>query len=374
VVECLSWDRVVAWRARRHQLHERAPADAALEVVGRITGLHAQLMSSAELALWARVEGVAADTVRRALWQDRTLVKLWAMRGTLHLLPAADLPLWQAGLRTYRHYLRPVWFRHFGVTPDELEQLVAAVADVLDGRELTREELADEVAARTGSPALGEKLRESWGALLKPVSFRGQLCFAPNRVRHVSFTRPASWLPGLTEQDPERALPEIARRFLAAHGPATREDLARWWAVSPAQAGRMLAALGEEAVQVEVDGAPGWWVLVADLDELRHAEPVRSVRLLPAFDQYVVAATKHAARLMPGDFTDRVYRAQGWLSPVLLVDGWMAGVWSHERRGDRVRVRLEPFGELPERVHRAAVAEAERLAAFLGGRLELDEG
>jgi hypothetical protein len=67
----------------------------------------------------------------------------------------------------------------------------------------------------------------------------------------------------------------------------------------------------------------------------------------------------------------RVYRPQGWFSPVLMVDGRMAGIWRHERTGDRLVVSIEPFAEPPAWVRRAAEEEAERLARFMGGRLEL---
>jgi len=79
--------------------------------------LHAQLMSSAELTAWARVEGLDRDAIRRALWEERTLVKTWAMRGTLHLLPAHELPLWHAALNTSRRFLREsAWKKYYGIT------------------------------------------------------------------------------------------------------------------------------------------------------------------------------------------------------------------------------------------------------------------
>jgi Winged helix DNA-binding domain len=84
-----------------------------------------------------------------------------------------------------------------------------------------------------------------------------------------------------------------------------------------------------------------------------------------------VAATRHAASLMPGDFRDRVFRPQGWLSPVLLVDGRIEGVWSHELGGGRVDVGVAPFGRTTTAIKTAVEAEAERLAAFLGGELAL---
>ena len=391
----LTWEQVRAWRLARHHLAARAPREALLDVVSRLCGVHAQLMGSAELTLWARVEGLEPDAVQRALWEERSLVKTWAMRGTLHLLPATELGLWHAGLGTYRHYLKPAWFRGFGITPEQLEALIEAVTDALEGRELTREELARAVAERTGAPELGDKLRESWGAFLKPVAFRGRLCFAPGEGQKVRFTRPDTWLaaaPGggpaaaapkgasagsapdgapaasTPWADPDAALREIARRHLGAHGPATREDLARWWATTPAAAGRLLRSLGDDddAVELDVEGAP-MWMLDAGAREAAGLAPPEGVRLLPAFDQYVIAATRHAEALMPGPFADRVYRPQGWLSAVLLVGGRMEGTWRHERRGRRIAIAFEPFGRLPKAVRADAEAEAERLAAFLGG-------
>ena len=125
---------------------------------------------------------------------------------------------------------------------------------------------------------------------------------------------------------------EVTRRFLAASGLITREDFARWWGIpSPAKGRRLLERLGDEVAPVEVEGAAAY-ALTADLPGLARAGKGRSkgggahpVRLLPAFDQYVITATRQAEKLMPGPFKARVYRPQGWLSPVLLVGGRMEG-------------------------------------------------
>jgi hypothetical protein len=214
-----SWQQVMALRLGRHQLRERAAPEREAEVVGAIGGLHAQLFSAAELSLWNRVDGLAAGDLERRLWTDRAYVKTWAMRGTLHLLPAARYPTLQSGWSTYEHYLKPVWLRNFGVTRDELELLVDTVGVALDGPPLARAELADEVARRTGSGPLAEKIRESWGAPLKPASFRGRLCFAPNAGQNVRFTRPDRWLGDFDPVEPGAALADITRRYLAAPGP-----------------------------------------------------------------------------------------------------------------------------------------------------------
>jgi hypothetical protein len=371
-VTVLTWSQILAWRTGRQHLAERAPRAAALDVIADVSGLHAQLMSSAELTLWARVADVERDAVERALWQDRTLVKTWAMRGTLHLLPAAELPLWvaaQAMLKPRHH--TGSWQRYYGLTREQGDAMLAAIPEALDGRQLTREELAREVGRITGIVGVDDKLRSGFGEMLKPAAFRGDLCFAPSDGRSVRFARPADWLGAWSEIDTDEAALTVARRYLSAYGPADREAFARWFgSPSPAQSGRWLERLGDEIVTVEVEGAPGL-MLATDADEAAEAEPSRAVRLVPAFDQYVVAAPRDQDAVLPAEHRTRVYRPQGWLSPALLVDGRMAGVWSHERNGARLAVEIAPFEKLGRAERRAAEAEAERLATFLGGTLEL---
>ena len=367
----LTWPGVLAWRLRRQCLDRRASRDEALGVIAKICGLHAQVMSSAELTLWARVEDLEPGMVGEALWEHRSLVKTWAMRGTLHLLPADELPTWVAaqGVLKPRHHAKS-WQKYYGLTYEEAEDMLAAIRAALDGRMLTREELAQEVGRIMGSEEIGGKLRDGFGALLKPSAFRGDLLFAPSVGRNVRFARPDQWLSGWEPAETEVAAREVVRRYLAAYGPATREEFARWFGMtSPAQAGRLIESLGEEVAPVEVEGSHAW-MLAEHAPEAEKAEPSGVVRLLPAFDHYVVAAPRDREAVLPEALKSRVYRPQGWLSPVLLVDGRMEGVWSHERKGDRLVVEIEPFTEQPEWVRRAAEEEAERLTRFLGGELE----
>src|SRR3990172_8621004 len=106
----LSWRQVNAWRLSQHSLLQRAEHRQLLEVVTRLGGVQAQLMSAAELALWARVDGLAPGDVQNALWRDRTLVKTWAMRGTLHLLTASELPLYVAARSAHTIHRTPSYY------------------------------------------------------------------------------------------------------------------------------------------------------------------------------------------------------------------------------------------------------------------------
>jgi Winged helix DNA-binding domain len=328
-------------------------------------------MSAAELALWARIENLEPDAVAHALWEERSLIKTWAMRGTLHLLPSSELHLWQVVPGLDRRYLRPAWQRYFGITAEELERLTAAVAEALDGQVLTREELIDEASRRLGSEELGAKLRFSWGNMLKPAAFRCLLCFGPSLGQKARFAGPESWLGSLQLVDEKKAEQEVTRRFLATYGPATRDVYAQWLGIARRRAGSLITALADEVAAVEIEGTSAW-ALTSQLGDIAKAQQPRSLRLLPAFDQYVLVASRDAANFLPGPFRDRIYRPQGWLSPVLLVDGRMDGIWRYERKGSRVHVQIEPFLDLPPWARQAAEKEAESLAKFLSRDLELN--
>lgn len=372
----LTWDNVLAWRTARQHLTRRRPARDRLNVIADLGGLHAQVMSSAELTLLARIDDLAPEMVAEMLWHERSLVKTWGVRGTLHLLPSSEFALWTAAQAVAKpRYQIGAWQKAFGINQAEMETVLAAMPRVLNGAPLTREELAANLAAETGLPHLSERLNESWGSVLKPLAFAGVLCFGPNDGRLVRFTNPESWL-GLAAApagslDPDDAFATILRRYLRTYGPASREEIHRWFgALTPAQIERRLRLLGDEVALVEVEGRRAW-ALSDDLDALISAVPNGTVRLLPAFDQYVVNAPRDEIEVLPTAMRDRVYRTQGWFSPVVVRDGRMIGTWRHDQEGTRLKVEVEPFSRLSPGVKDQIADEAERVARYLDGNLSL---
>ena len=203
------------------------------------------------------------------------LVKTWSMRGTLHLLPADEYGMWQAAFSTFDNFLKPAWSRASGLWPDDVERLIEAVGEALDDALLTREELAAAVEERTDAHT-GEKARESWGAVLKPAAWAGKLVYGPSDGRSVRFTarrrstpltpgrrsRGHAALPGAERPGHSRGLRPLVGRAVAGTG------------------GQDVRALGEEAVEVEVEGEKRW-LLSADVDEVAAAAPPGAARWCP---------------------------------------------------------------------------------------------
>lgn len=360
----LSWNQVNTWRLAQHYLLERAERRNLLEVVTGIGGVHAQLMSAAELALWARVDGLAPADVAGGLWRDRSLVKTWAMRGTLHLLTAQEFPLYVAARGALTVRRPPSYYTYHGVTSAELAAILAGIPKTLNAEPLTREQLAAVLAQEAGNPNLRQVLLSGWGSLLKPSAFRGDLCFGPNQGQNVTFVRPSDWLGELPQVEPQQAFKELARRYLTAYGPATAADFARWWGLAAGPAKKLFQSLGDELVAVDVEGWPAW-ALASTLEPLQAVKVIPSVRLLPLFDAYVVGVARHCEAILPAEFKSRVYRSQGWISAVVLVDGRIAGTWTQDRQRSRTVVEVDMFVPPGDRIKNGVEMEAKRLGDFL---------
>jgi hypothetical protein len=361
--------RVHAWRIER-QLLGRTRARCPEEVARTLVGVQAQVTSSAALAIALRSNATRGKTpaiqaTSRALL-DRRVVRAWAMRGTLHLFAADDVPIVAAALRGKERWRRPAWLRWFGVSEKEMDALIDGIGEVLDdGRPRTRAELAEDIGVRHG-PRAAELMRGSWGSALKVASDRHYLVQSAEDDAGVRFTRASRWLGAWRSEEPAAALAVLIERYLAVYGPATLTELLRWWGVSERRVMQpILAGLGDALVEVDVAGVRAW-ARRTDLDAIDSTRPTTgSVQLVGGFDPFIVGAGLRE-QLIPPAHLKRVSRTAGWISPVVLVDGVAAGVWDATRSGNNLAITIEPFGKPDAKERNAIAAAAERVAAVQG--------
>ena len=341
-------------------------------MAGALCGVHAQVQVSAELQLAARLEGAAQADVRAALWEERTLVKAWTVRGTLHLHPAGDLPLWLAARRAVvgsADQGLPAWPDPAGVVhppldAEDVEAVRAAVWEVLNGRCLRRDELAEEVVERVGA-APRERLRSGF------AFFLNELCQGPPQGSRITLVRPDQWINGWREvTDLDGALREACRRFLYAYGPARPADFRGWCgsaAFKVADARALFESLGGELVEIRVADHP-CFVLAGDRS---FPEPSHQVRLLPEYDAYVMGF-RERDQLVPQPLRDLIAnhgrgRYEGPAAVrLVLVDGIAAGVWERRKRGKRLELEVRLTRRVRKSEREELQHEAKRLGAFLG--------
>jgi hypothetical protein len=320
-------------RLARHRLHPVAPVGTGLaEVAAGMAGVHAQVLSAAETSLAIRVDGATRADVRAALWEERSLVKTYGPRGTVHLLSTTDLPYWTAALSSIPWHSPHA--QNVRMDDGQTDLVVAAIADALADSELTVDELTEAVVQRVG-PWAGERVMPAfqdqwprWRQATAVAAHRGVLCFGPDRRRRVTYTNPRRWVPAVEPVKADEAARWLAGEWLAAYGPGGAEELARWLGAPTSWATKALDGARRGEVPAVADRAP-------------------AALLLPYFDAYVVGFRPRPL-LFPGPAWDRALTPSGQAGnyPVLLVDGVVAGVWHSRRVGSMVHVTVETLRDL----------------------------
>jgi hypothetical protein len=362
----LTADRVAAFRLQRHHLTGESRASIA-SICADVGGIQAQVMSAAELSLWTRRRSTRREDVKRALWDARELVKTTSMRRTLHLLPAADFQMYISAMRDWSMSQTRNLLSRIGASAKHVDTMIATVMDALASGPKTQQELLARAKAKANK-GMRVWLQYAWSAM-RPAIVEGLIVYGPSRGAEATFVRVDEWLPRQTPMEADEAQLALARRYLRAFGPATYRDFSKWSGLPTSVTKRTFDALAGSLVTVAVEGESSV-VLADDLDELQSAAVDRAPKLLASFDTFLLAhQTKD--HLVDRRFYKRVYRNQGWLSPVVIVGGRIVAVWFLEERAKTFTVDVQPFRPLNARVRRAVAGEASALGAFLGARCDV---
>ncbi|MFD7714508.1 winged helix DNA-binding domain-containing protein [Streptomyces sp. NPDC059814] len=309
------------------------------EVLERCLAVQAQDARAAALGIRARGTGLTEADVHRALGAARTVVRGWFMRGTLYLVPARDA-VWLRELLAPRLLSRSERrYRELELGPAELTLGERVITEALADGPLTR----DELAARMNEAGLRATGQVPFH-LVRRSALLGTACFGPVREDgSATYVLAKDWLPDSAGPSGADAVAELLSRYLAAHGPATVADFATWSglglpAVRPVWK-KLLAAGATEPCRV--DGQDDYALSARAPAGL---EPTGDVRLLPAYDNYLVGFTDRRLSVEP-EHARTVWPGGGQISPTAVVDGLVRGVW----RRDRTRgVALDLFDAAPD--------------------------
>ena len=339
--------------------------------VSAMGGAHAQVMSAAELSIGVRVLDATPADIRAALRPGAPLVKTYGPRGTVHLLPRGELPLWCAALGAVpANSSLPEGVR---LNAAQTAQILEAIAASLASSPLDGDELGAAVVARVGAwaaepvvPAFGGWWPR-WRQAISLAAYRGILAFGDNRGSRVTYI-----IPGVdVEPDSDHALGWLLRRYLTTYGPATPEHFGRWLGARKTWAAEQFARHLAELEAVTVEGEQAY---VVAGDTATPAEPIHGTTLLPHFDPYVIGSFPRKL-LFPGAVATRALgRGQAGVRPVLLVDGVVAGVWSSTRSGSRLTVTVEPAIPVSRSRRLEIVSAARRIGDFFDRETALEIG
>jgi hypothetical protein len=364
--QTFSAEQVAAFRMARHYLSGDARSSL-VSVCRDVGGIQAQVMSAAELALWTRRRSTRREDVRAALWQRRDLVKTTSLRMTLHLIPARDFQMYIVAMKASSMASVYRTLKRIGAGPAHVDTMVAVIMDALADGPKTQQDLLARAKVRA---ARGMRiwLKYAWSAM-RPAILEGLICYGPPRGAEATFVRVDQWLPKQRVPGELDARIELATRFLTAFGPATHRDFSKWSGLKTSDTRPVFDRLAGRIESVTVDGAESF-ILRRDRDELADASLDSEPKLLPSFDTFLLA---HAAKdhMVAPSFYKRVFRNQGWLSPVVLVGGRIVAIWLLEQRAKVFTLDVRPFEALNSRLRDGLEREADALGHFLGAPCEV---
>jgi hypothetical protein len=351
----------IARRRLRAQLLSTTTFTRPADVVARLGAVQAQDYLGALWAVGLRLVGAHARDIERAI-EERTIVRSWPMRGTLHFVAASDAR-WMIDLLAPRAASGAAGrMRAMGIDRTVAQRARRALAKHLEGgRRLTRQ-AAYRALEHAGIPAAKERgLHILWW-----LAHEGFVCFGPREGKKQTFVLLDEWLPRARRFARDEALAELARRYFVGHGPATEADFA-WWSGLTLADVRLAIQLAGKSVEGETILGQRYWFgpSAALADEARARS---SARALPPFDEFLVGYadrtaaidSTHAARLSPFDV----------LGPVVIVDGRLVATWKRRITGRGVRFSTVPLSPLSQ----SKAAAVERALAAYARFFDLDDG
>jgi hypothetical protein len=359
----VTWSQALSWRLERHLL---APvgSESVAAVVRRLGAVLAMDESLAELALRTRRTSSRSGELAKAL-ADGTVIKVFAFRGSMHYLSPADGGIYLALRSAGRQWELPSWVEYYRLSPSAWPDFRAAVREALSDGPMTISELGVVLARQPAYRHLKPVFDEGAGTLIKPLTWQGDMSFAPSRDGQRTFQRldlNPRWkgVPPLDD-----AGPRAVTAYLRTYGPATFDHI-HYWLGNGLSAGRnrlnrWLSELRDQLVAVDVEGTTAY-VVRNDVDSLTAARPSSTVRFLPGHDQWVMGPGTKDAHVTPQSRRDLVTRKA---NPVLM-GGVVCGQWA--RKGDELTVVWLDERRRPDQ---AIEREAARLGGILGRDLHL---
>jgi len=349
--------RLARMRAQHLTDDTRLEGDVAT-VTRAVCALQAQAFDAARHQVRARSRGLTAGSVDHAFTHDRSVVRTWLMRGTLHLCAADDTRWLLDVLGTPINQFGASRRRNLGLDEATCARGVAVMRRVLVHGPMARRELRERLV-RAG--VIEEPVGQALIHLLYHAAALGVICCGPRMGRDDSFVLLDDWVPPSSGPRGEAALAELARRYFAAYGPASEADFASWSGLRISVIRSAMAAVVAELAEFP-GSIPGLWTL-GPAKEFDISRPV--VRLLGHFDTFLLG---YRRREHHGDGEAEAWihdGGGGWIRPVICVDGWIAGGWRLRQVPDEIEITVMPFDRISRRADPAIGREVISIGRFL---------
>jgi uncharacterized protein YcaQ len=346
-------------RAATQLIHRPASAKDPAEIARAIGGAQAQDVYAGPQTFRSRSRKLSAADITRARTEERSLLRTWVMRTTVHMIPTEDagwwLPIFEPGIEKWSRRR----LSQLGMSAGQEDKALRVIAKALaeDGP-MTRPETAERVVEA------GVKLNQHTRLHVIGLAVTsGIACLGPDRGKTTTcLVRREDWLPKMPKFDRPKALAELARVYIRAFAPATDRDFAYWSGLPLRDVRAGLESIAKEIEEVKV----GEETMLAPRGGLPRLPAAGQVRMLGNFDTYLLGwedrgfavSNEHAAHVKEG--------GGGWIRPVIVRDGVVVGGWRSARKNGRLEISLNLDKQMRSELGDAIEAEVADIARFEG--------
>lgn len=381
-------EQVIAFRLAGHHLSERLPLERFEEAAGACAIVNAVALSAAT-AVWARVADVEASDVEQALVDSKRLIQTWSLRGTPHVFPTREMPVFTHALVPPDEAALRFLIRGAGPLLDQVGITAQALADyaehgvrlALDQRTIVSKKRLDSVISRAIREQLPGSCHAAWdlpspfaanqtvGEALSSFAFRqlgmrGTVCFAGRSGNQPMFARTDQWLTVMPPTLPFTASAALlVKKYLRCYGPSTLAHFGQWVGLQPQHAQRLWNTVIEDLEYVDFAGV-STWIHRDESAALQNSSSPAGVRLLPPLDPWV-QLRDHSTILSASALQRRVWRAQGWPATVIH-RGRIIATWRSSTNQDRLYLHIDTLEPLTPLLRAMIEAETLNLARFKG--------
>ncbi len=357
----MSSTEIPSLRLQQQQISSnRYPTPA--EVVAALGAMQAQDYTGALWSVGLRLSGSTESVIEKA-FAERTIVRTWPMRGTLHFVAAPDVR-WMLQLLTPRIIAGSA----SRVRNLELDATIFARCEKLfiraleGGRQLTREAMLELLEANKISTASQRGYHILWR-----LAQEGVIVFAARSDKSHTFALLEEWVAPVKKFERDEALTELARRYFTSHGPALLSDFVGWSGLKVGDARVGIEGASAQLLREKIAGKDFWWAADAV-----GPDATASAYLLPGFDEYLlgykdrsaVLEAKYAPRIVPG--------ANGVFLPTVVINGWVVGTWKRALKKKTAVITTHYFKPLKKSEREAVEQAAERYGQFIGLPVAVD--
>jgi hypothetical protein len=325
---------ILKFRLTNHLITKGKP-DNPEKVVSWMGAIQGQDYGQAKYAIGCRMSDAKDRDIEKAI-TDKKLVRTWALRGTLHVVAAADI-----------HWLLPLvtpviitrcqpQFKRLELGDKEFTKIHHCIVQLLqDDRQLTRKELFEGLEQKNISTA---GLRGVY--ILYKAGWQGLICLGPLKGKQDTYTLLEEWVPDVKKITKEQALAELARRYFQSHGPATLNDFILWSGLRISEGRSGFEQIRDTLTQIEVNDQLYWMAGNGSATD----KFGNNTYFLPGFDEYLIGYKDRALMLNAAD-TKKVILKNGIFKPVIIKNGKITGTWNRVIHKNKLTIATALFGD-----------------------------